>query len=137
MTRRSFPRAHLISQQSTVNPSVTLFKLENPDGDLEPAPFTPLRRSKRVKVDEEVVKVEEVVNKFPVSVTRPSRQRRTRGRMQDQVKPFNHRTLPHLHGSPRLSSRLWTSHILLLRVDARHMILSKKCAHGFLWIRLL
>ncbi|KAF8496840.1 DNA glycosylase, partial [Russula emetica] len=54
----------LISQQSPSNPSVTLFKFENSDGDLGPGPSTPPRRSKRVKV-EEVVDGE-----FPVSDTK-------------------------------------------------------------------
>jgi endonuclease-3 len=58
-TPRSLSKTTLISQQSPVNPSVTLFKLENSDGDLEPGPSTPPRRSKRVKV-EEIVKVEAV-----------------------------------------------------------------------------
>lgn len=60
-TPKSFPKTSLISQQSPANPSVTLFKLENSDGGLEPGPSTPPRRSKRVKVEEEVVKVEEVL----------------------------------------------------------------------------
>ena len=51
----------LISQQSSADPTVTLFKLENPDGDSEPGPSTSPRRSKRVKV-EAVVKTEEVVH---------------------------------------------------------------------------
>jgi len=60
-TPKGSPKTRLISQQSTPNPSVTLFKLENSDGDLEPGPSTPPpRRSKRVKV-EKVVKVEEEV----------------------------------------------------------------------------
>ena len=60
-TPKIFPKTRLISQQSPSNPSVTLFKLENSDGDLEPGPSTPSRRSKRVKV-EEVIKVEEVAD---------------------------------------------------------------------------
>jgi endonuclease-3 len=69
-TPKSFPKTRLASQQSPTNPSVTLFKLENSDGDLEPGPSTPPRRSKRVKV-EEVVKIEEVVDgEFPVSDTK-------------------------------------------------------------------
>ena len=69
-----FPNTRLISQQSTASPSVTLFKLENSDGDLpvEPGPSTPPRRSKRVKVEEKDVKFEEVVvdGEFPVSDTK-------------------------------------------------------------------
>src|SRR6266852_3044225 len=59
-------------------------------------------------------------------------QQRTRGRRRGQVE-----RPPHLHGSPKLSSRLWTSHILLLRAGARHMIPSRKCARGslLLWTR--
>jgi hypothetical protein len=68
---RSTPKTRLIiSQQSSTDPSVTLFKLENPDsddGDSEPGPSTPSRRSKRVKV-EEIVKAEDVVHEeLPVS----------------------------------------------------------------------
>ena len=66
---RSTPKARLMSQQSSTDPSVTLFKLENPDGDSdsEPGPSTSPRRSKRVKV-EEIVKVEDVVHEeLPVS----------------------------------------------------------------------
>ncbi|KAI0270291.1 DNA glycosylase [Russula aff. rugulosa BPL654] len=66
-TPKSLPETSLISQQSPANPSVTLFKLENSDGDLEPGPSTPPRRSKRVKVEDDV-KVEEVVDEeFNVS----------------------------------------------------------------------
>jgi endonuclease-3 len=69
-TPKSSQKTRLISQQSPANPSVTLFKLENSDGDLEPGPSTPPRRSKRVKV-EEVVKVEELVDgELPVSDTK-------------------------------------------------------------------
>jgi endonuclease III len=69
-TPKSFPKTRLTSQESPTNPSVTLFKLENSDGDLEPGPSTPPRRSKRVKV-EEVVKVEEAVDgELPVSDTK-------------------------------------------------------------------
>lgn len=45
----------LVSQQSSTDPTVTLFKLEDPDG--EPGPST--RRSKRVKVE---IKTEDVVD---------------------------------------------------------------------------
>ena len=73
-TPKGSPKTRLISQQSTANPSVTLFKLDNSDGDsrnLEPGPSStppPPRRSKRVKV-EKVVKVEEEVvdAEFPIS----------------------------------------------------------------------
>jgi len=69
-TPKISPKTRLLSQQSPANPSVTLFKLENSDGDLEPGPSTPPRRSKRIKV-EEVVKVEEVIDgEFPVSDTK-------------------------------------------------------------------
>lgn len=69
-TPKNLPKRRLISQESPADPSVTLFKLENSDGDLEPGPSTPPRRSKRVKV-EEVVKNEEVVDgEFPVSDTK-------------------------------------------------------------------
>lgn len=66
------PKTRLTSQQSTTSPSVTLFKLENSDGDLEPGPSTPPHRSKRVKVEEKDVKVEEKVadGEFPVSDTK-------------------------------------------------------------------
>lgn len=62
MNTRSSPKTHLISQQSTANHSVTFFKLKSPDGDLEPGTSTLPRRSKRVKVEEEILNVEEVVN---------------------------------------------------------------------------
>jgi hypothetical protein len=62
MKRRSGAPMRLISQQSSANPAVTLFKLENSDGDSDPGPSsTTLRHSKRVKV-EAVVKVEDVVH---------------------------------------------------------------------------
>jgi endonuclease III len=57
MKRRSgasTPKTRLISQQSPAHPTLTLFKLENPDGDSEPGPSASPRRSKRVKVEEEV-----------------------------------------------------------------------------------
>jgi endonuclease III len=64
------PKTRLISQESPVDPSVILFKLENSDGNLEPGPSTPPCRSKRVKV-EEVVEDEEVVDgEFPVLDTK-------------------------------------------------------------------
>jgi endonuclease-3 len=61
MKRRSGASTRLVSQQSSANPAVTLFKLENSDGDSEPGPSTLLRHSKRVKV-EAIVKVEDVVH---------------------------------------------------------------------------
>jgi endonuclease III len=69
-TPKSSLKTRLISQESPANSSVTLFKLEDSDGDLEPGLSTPPRRSKRVKV-EQVVKVEEVLvdGEFPVSDT--------------------------------------------------------------------
>jgi endonuclease-3 len=61
MKRRSGASTRLVSLQSSANPAVTLFKLENSDGDSEPGPSTSLRHSKRVKV-EAIVKVEDVVH---------------------------------------------------------------------------
>ena len=57
MKRRSgasTPKTHLTSQQSSADPTVTLFKLEVPDGDSVPGPSASPRRSKRVKVEEVV-----------------------------------------------------------------------------------
>ena len=48
------PKTRLTFQQSSADPTVTLFKLENPDGDSVPGPSASPRRSKRVKVEEVV-----------------------------------------------------------------------------------
>ncbi|KAH9992852.1 DNA glycosylase [Russula vinacea] len=50
----SIPKTRLTSQQSSADPTVTLFKLEIPDGDSVPGPSASPRRSKRVKVEEVV-----------------------------------------------------------------------------------
>ena len=57
----STPTTRLVSQRSSAEPAVTLFKLEDPDDDSSSAPgSSAVRRSKRVKV--EVVETEEMVN---------------------------------------------------------------------------
>jgi endonuclease-3 len=66
----STPKTRLISQQSSADPTVTLFKLENPNGDLEPRPSASPRRLKRVKVVEEVVQGDRDNGDFSVSATK-------------------------------------------------------------------
>ena len=48
----STPKTRLISRQSSADPAVTLFKLEDLDSDSEPGPSASPRRSKRVKVED-------------------------------------------------------------------------------------
>lgn len=111
-TPKSLPKTSIISQQSPANPSVTLFKLENSDGDLEPGPSTPPRRSKRVKVEDDV-KVEEVVDEeFTVSDIKTAapaadKGKKARSSRTAPASPRKHKTIKQALDKPHPAPEGW------------------------------
>ena len=92
------PKTRLISQQSSADPTLTLFKLENPDSDPDPGPSaSPPRRSKRVKVEEVV---HGAGDEFSVSATKAGADKGMKARSPQKPKASVKQALEKPHPAP-------------------------------------